>query len=650
MSTFAKTSPAPLLAIIVILLVGSSPAHAGFVRQGGPICTAAGDQEKHAMAPCPGGGAIIVWEDNRGYTDLYAQKIDNYGRIKWTLNGAVVCNYSYGQYTPSIASDGLGGAFIAWQDGRPNTHRDIYVQHIDANGAALWTANGVVVCAAASDQSEPRVVADGFGGCIVGWVDGRVGLPQTDVYAQRVRADGNVAWAANGIPLCVAAGIQQELRAVPDAKGGAFFAWSDYRSDGDIYAQKVRPDGVVAWPTDGRAVSNATGVQQYPDMAMDNRYGAILTWSDRRVGYDIYTQRIDSLGSGRWTANGVALCVEGTWQNYPKVAVDEEGGAIFAWLDQRASGFDCYAQRVGPNGAVKWATDGIAVCTAAGNCNEIQILPIFGKGAGIIWYDSRNVYGDIYAQGIDSMGTALLDPNGDVVCDTTGAQQMPLGVTDGAGGAILAWEDLRGGSESDLYAARINAQGELVATLLQSYAAVGNANGVEITWTLSAVDPDVGFVVLRATAENPTFVELDASEISRDGMAFSFIDRSTEPGVSYIYRVDVSDESGRRELFETDAVTVPAAAFALYQNNPNPFNPSTTIRFYLPEKRLVTLDVYDVTGTLIARLADGYRERGTHSVQWNGRDGKGNQVSSGLYFYRLIAGKEVISRKMVLLR
>ena len=64
----------------------------------------------------------------------------------------------------------------------------------------------------------------------------------------------------------------------------------------------------------------------------------------------------------------------------------------------------------------------------------------------------------------------------------------------------------------------------------------------------------------------------------------------------------------------------------------------------------VVLDVYDVSGRLVARLADGEQERGDKAVQWDGRGMRGDRASSGVYYYRLQAGKEIISRTMVLLR
>ncbi len=83
---------------------------------------------------------------------------------------------------------------------------------------------------------------------------------------------------------------------------------------------------------------------------------------------------------------------------------------------------------------------------------------------------------------------------------------------------------------------------------------------------------------------------------------------------------------------------------------PNPFNASTTIRFSLPSTGRVTLAVYDVTGRKVRDLVEGSLPAGDHSVAWNGRDAFGRQVSSGVYFTRLVFGKNAASRKILFLK
>ena len=90
----------------------------------------------------------------------------------------------------------------------------------------------------------------------------------------------------------------------------------------------------------------------------------------------------------------------------------------------------------------------------------------------------------------------------------------------------------------------------------------------------------------------------------------------------------------------------------LSQNVPNPFNPSTTIRFSLPSDYagLVTLSVYDVLGRRVRTLLSGPMEAGTHAVTWLGRDDKGHLTASGVYLYRLVTETGQRQGRMTLVR
>jgi hypothetical protein len=100
----------------------------------------------------------------------------------------------------------------------------------------------------------------------------------------------------------------------------------------------------------------------------------------------------------------------------------------------------------------------------------------------------------------------------------------------------------------------------------------------------------------------------------------------------------------------TAAGPVLADAARLAQNAPNPFNPSTSIRFELVAPGDVDLSVYDAAGAFVVRLAHGHHAAGGYEVRWSGLDAGGARVASGLYFCRLAAGDAVLTRKMVLLK
>ena len=89
--------------------------------------------------------------------------------------------------------------------------------------------------------------------------------------------------------------------------------------------------------------------------------------------------------------------------------------------------------------------------------------------------------------------------------------------------------------------------------------------------------------------------------------------------------------------------------YALDQNRPNPFNGETVIRIALPRSEEIDLTVYNLTGQKIATLAHGVREAGTYPFRWDGRDDERRELASGVYLYRLQAGGQVETRKMLLL-
>ena len=91
-------------------------------------------------------------------------------------------------------------------------------------------------------------------------------------------------------------------------------------------------------------------------------------------------------------------------------------------------------------------------------------------------------------------------------------------------------------------------------------------------------------------------------------------------------------------------------AYLLDQNFPNPFNPTTEIRFSLPKSALVKLEVFNVLGQQVAILVDNYMGAGLHSVVWDGKNSSGSSVASGIYLYRLTAGDFTEVKKMSLLK
>ncbi len=642
-----------IFAVLCTLSAVVSPVRAQWLLEGLAVCTASENQDGPKILSY-GDVAIITWYDNRqGSNDIYAQKIMGNGGILWEIDGVCVCAASGNQGDPQIASDGAGGAIITWWDQR-NGNNDIFAQRIDMNGTFLWMRDGVPINLADGNQHLPQVIPDGAGGAVISWVDKRDG--DSDIYVQRIGSNGNVRWPLNGVALSTAEHDQYLPRMVPDGSGGAIVVWVDNRDgNNDIYAGGIDASGSVSWVADGVPLCTEGSDQWYPRVTADGSGGAVVAWRDRRRGdYDIYAQRVDAGGSVRWNANGIAVCTGEGGQYYLQVCSDGAGGAIITWDDYRLGNWDIYAQKVNASGGTRWKAGGTEICRAIDNQRSPRIVADGAGGAIITWRDPRLGKFNIYTQKIDRDGITQWDPDGVAVCTELWKQWNPQIASDGAGGAIITWEDYRHFDESggtDIYATRITHDGNLIAaTFLRSYSYRLEMSRIVIEWTLAEAGESMRFVISRAEGAGAgRLLELFEPDIIQHGLSYMFMDDGCANGTSYSYRVEVIDEDGLWFLFETGPVTVPALELTLDQNRPNPFNPSTTITYYLPRDGRVTLDIFDVSGRMIRRLVGGVQERGPQSVTWNGTDCYSRPAASGVYFYRLQAGKQKLARKIILL-
>jgi len=557
-----------LLPHFCTLLAIASPAIAQWTGNGVPLCNAPNRQGDPAITYDGSGGAIVFWMDVRGgANDIYAQHIDNMGKTLWPPNGIPVCVASGSQGLIQAISDGVGGAIIVWMDHRGASY-DIYAQRITGGGNILWAPNGVSICTAPGDQKYPSLSSDGAGGAITVWEDERGGTASSEVFMQRVHHSGNVLWGVNGTPVCSNPSFKFLPFVATDGEGGALLTWTDGRADdaGDIYAQRVDGSGVNVWDAEGVEVCNASFIQSSRGIVSDGAGGAIAVWDDCRGDYfgdctysDIYAQRIDELGVPQWNPNGVAVTYSAPQESDANIVSDGEGGAIIAWDFDMT---DVFAQRIDAAGSKLWTPSGIPVCTVTGSQYDNTMISDGTGGAIIAWREIvPSLNDDLYASRINHAGQALWGANGIAVTMASGEQRYPDLASDGWGGAIFAWQDSRSGvNVDDIYAQRITGAGSI-----------------------------------------PTS-----------------IDESNVP------------------------------SFTLTECFPNPFSESTTLQLSLSRPSIITIQVYDVAGRLISMSTNHLGPRA--QLEFDGTDGNGHRLPSGVYFARVTAEGLSITRKMILAR
>ncbi len=230
------------------------------------------------------------------------------------------------------------------------------------------------------------------------------------------------------------------------------------------------------------------------------------------------------------------------------------------------------------------------------------------------------------------------DPSNPVEKGYFAGGNMALDVTVYNGDAYVSeWTD-------GFYIARYSPD---VPVALQALDAAADGALVRISWSVSDESGLRGYRIYRDER-----TALDQALIPADGRGrYSCVDDKTEPNTGYEYTlVAVEKDGSERILGTTSARSGGPAALALDQNVPNPFNPSTSITFELPERAVVDLSIYDVEGRFVRTLAHGIESAGSKTCRWDGCDNNGSPVASGVYVYKLRAGKQTLSRKMTLLR
>lgn len=453
-----------LIYLILLLICGQSTTNSDWDPKNNlPVCVAENEQFFPVLTFDGNKGVIVTWRDGRnGNYDIYAQRIDIDGNIVWTPDGIPVCDQAASQSAPTIVTDMKGGAIIVWGDTR-NGSQDSFAQRVDANGTKMWEADGVSVCIEPTLQDDFTAISDGNGGVIVVWEDWRSG--NQDIYIQKISSEGKAIWKNNGIAVVRNEGDQYDPALISDGKGGAIIVWWDISTpDWNIYAQHIDSDGNLVWESPN-PMCTADGHQGAPSIVTDGNGGAFCVWADYRndpnflTSAQLFAQHIAADGKHLWKKDGIQICDLPVNQQQHHTVIDEKGGFIVTWWDDRDVFADIYAQRVNVEGQIMWDKVGVPVCIEGGVQQNPMLISDGAGGAIIYWLDYREDFGNttedaIYAQRIDENGTALWQENGIPVCNAEKEQISPNAISTSIGSAIVVWSDARG-NDHDIYINRV---------------------------------------------------------------------------------------------------------------------------------------------------------------------------------------------------
>jgi hypothetical protein len=421
------------------------------------------------------GGAIVVYEKVKSGSnrEFYAQRISPDGKPLWGVTGTLLGSTQADSYSfPvfNIVSDGSGGAIIGWPDLAPDRFQSIkYVTKIDSNGGVIWTKTCGYFEEMISDNSGGAIIAfdDSAGNSI----------NNAPIVVIRIDSGGNYPWGQQGVLIQHHGTWPTGLQMVSDSANGAIMVWGEMEAQAGtttpsfqytsrIMVQRVNAEGNLSWGANGITVCDnpENVVVHEPCAAGDGSGGAVIGWQQNPSGpvdngsplwdtQDIFTQKIDSEGNILWHSGGVALQIVKTAEeanpHTPLAIGDGSGGAIVMWEDLRSGLAGIYAQKMDTNGASVWQTGGVKVIFVKSNSsNERRQIVGDGTGGAIISCIFRGAgtgKQGVIVQKLDSAGNTAWADNGVVVVDGTPTNYCLA--ADNHGGALLSWGIGAGGSE-----------------------------------------------------------------------------------------------------------------------------------------------------------------------------------------------------------
>ncbi|MDZ4182457.1 MAG: FlgD immunoglobulin-like domain containing protein, partial [Candidatus Cloacimonadaceae bacterium] len=450
------------------------------------------------------------------------------------------------------------------------------------------------------------------------------------VYMQLIDPMGNRLWGDFGIELTEDEPIRQkDPRIQYIADSNVFLVgWSNYDNIAGSFLYHVYGQAINAatytklWGVDGKMLSAVTPSSLTSECILYDLKNDYYSWQryDPMDGtLSTYVKRVNSQGNPYpgWPEDGLRASTHSNWDTIQlqPVSTVTNDGVFVMWKDGRDDFVQNYwGQHISSNGTRSWNPAGVNLADY-GREQEQPAVVSGGNDVTFAWCENINGMFDIIAQRYSLAGMPQWGNLGYFVVQKDSTQSNPTLARFSNNGIFIAWTEYFS-IESDIYYKYINPDGTFVAQ---------NPGGDILTSASKGQ-----YNPYAAVVDNKAYV------VWADGRS------SGKTEILGLYAQKLNNDT-----VANDDHSVPAAApFSLMQNYPNPFNPSTTISLHIKDtSKVYDLAIYNVKGQLVRNLHSGKLASGNHNITWNGKDDKGGNVASGIYFYRLTDGDQSQSRR-----
>jgi len=612
------------------------------------------------ILPMDNGDVVFAWQEE---TSIHVRKLDSAGADVFNPS-TITFSQANGVSIPRLAAldnSGFALSYLAQQGTQFTSPRHLYVRSYNDDGSSRWVEAGIPIMTTngIGIQMKPDLVYDGHGGVFVYWYDARGNVHHC--YGQHIENDGVAHWTANGVQVDLTANeLQMSPSAVATDSGLVLFyqTANPNQTQGGVQAQMLDWLGNYTWDTNGITVVSLSAEPCFNVRAFKQGFEYGVFFSQYAPGSAINTllraSQLSAMGEFTWTPPITDLCTVASEKGRPYACNNLFNQMLVAWPDSRSATMDIYAQDVNVDGTLGPNTvlppeirivsplDGDTVRDADIDLTfEVEnyiIAPGFGDG----WVS-------IQVNDQDPTTTNMVAPY--PVTLHTGENTIRVEILD------LGFEPLDPPVTDEVQVSYVPLNPSITITSPSQDTLTFNPVPVHFTVADFIVSDSTGDGHIRVINIRNFWGDIDT--VAFDYYSLEPVDAELAFLATNTVCLWLVDQSGNQldppvfdcvaiEYGEIAADPLPDGVpreFAISSTYPNPFNSTLSIGYDVPKEASISIGVYDLMGRHVATIFDGSQTAGRHTVQWNAND-----AATGVYFVRLETPQSALTRKVLLIR
>ncbi|MBZ0200559.1 MAG: T9SS type A sorting domain-containing protein [Ignavibacteriaceae bacterium] len=598
------------------------------------------------------GGSFIFWQDNRdGFqTDVYFLHADGNGNASFRADGKILSSLNGDKANPVPVNSGANSVVVVWRELKGNYGDNLFAQKVQSNGSLLWSNKGIKLTNIKQNITDFSVDSDNKGFTYTSFVTKDPQL--IDGYKigyQKISPDGNLLIDSSARWVYKSGSNKIGSSIINDGVGGAYILWIESVNNNSIvYGQHIDSSGNATWGKKPLPLSETSStVISFSSANLDSNT-IYFAYQTLKGGKKIRHQLVTKKGTLLWGKNGKEVSKLKSVQTNPQVVI-WNNEIILGWADELSGDKDIHIQKYDTKGKNLWKEGGLPVLTQKGNQFGQKLLSDGYGGAIIAWIDRRveNARGNLYGQRINNKGEKVWDADGLPIASFSNSEKSYLSlVSDTKGGVLVVFREIRGNKPA-IYAQKIFNTGTYISQIL-GFKTELVGDSVKILWYSANVTRNSYYEIERSASSDTgstawSTIGTIRPDESKNADVYQFYDKPDTTGTIY-YRVVQRDANGNLQPSDVARITVLGNSnqVVVGQNTPNPFNKETVIKFFLPRASTVNVEFFNNHVEKVYEIKNADYPAGENEITFSA-DG----LTPGIYFYRFKSGDYVEVKKMV---